>query len=37
MISPESPENRNDRLIHLEILLPEKSLDADIRDKHINK
>ncbi len=35
--SPVSPENRNDRLIHFESLFPEKSLDAEMRDKHINK
>lgn len=35
--NPVSPENRNNRLIHLESIFPEKSFDAKTRDKLINK
>lgn len=36
MINPLRPESRNDRLIHIESLSAEKSLDAEMRDRHIN-
>lgn len=36
-ISPVSPENKNVHFIHFVSLSPEKSFDAKIKDKLINK